>query len=273
MQLVTIAFSHYNEKARWALDRFGVDYDDRRYLPAIHFFGVIWATRGRGGRADRTSSRWSTPLLITDDGRRIHDSAQIVRYVSDRFSTEKTTLFPSDHAAAIEQIEQQVSVELGPYTRRLVYYYLLGEPRRYGWLVRHNAGLLQRAVYAGTGPLQRQAIRRGLQVTRPRMEQAVDRIRAEVEALGRQLGDRPYLVGDRFTAADLAVACMLAPVLVPSRAEGYSATLPPPDDRPPELGVLIDEVRASPIGRHALRMFAQERHGSGDGEIHPAARG
>ncbi len=259
MQLVTIAFSHYNEKARWGLDRFGVDYEDRSYLPMLHFFGVMGATRLRGGRSEKNSTRWSTPLLLTDDGTRIHDSSAIVRYASDRFGTEQTSLYPAEHAAQIEQIEQRVGEHLGPHTRRIAYYYLLADPKRLAWLMRSNTGRVQYGIYAALSPVFRQALRRGLGVSRPAMEASRERVWAEVEAFSDQLGDRPYLLGDRFTAADIAVSCMLAPMLAPSPEEGYSARLPSPDDRPAELAPFIEEVRDSPIGRHALRMFAGER--------------
>jgi len=259
MQLVTIAFSHYNEKARWGLDRFGVDYEDRRYLPMLHFFGVMWATRLRGGSSERHSTRWSTPLLLTDDGTRIHDSSRIVRYASDRFGTEHTSLYPAEHATRIEQIEQRVGERLGPHTRRIAYYYLLAEPKRLAWLMRNNTGRVQNGLYTALSPGIRFALRRALGVNRPAMEASRARVRAEVDTLSAELGDRPYLLGDRFTAADLAASCMLAPMLAPSLEEGYSARLPSPDDRPAELAPFIEEVRQSPIGRHALRMFARER--------------
>ncbi|MEZ4340912.1 MAG: hypothetical protein R3B82_30175, partial [Sandaracinaceae bacterium] len=62
-ELVTIAFSHYCEKARWALDLRRVPYRERRYLPAMHLLATRRALRGTGaGRADRHSSRFSTPI-------------------------------------------------------------------------------------------------------------------------------------------------------------------------------------------------------------------
>lgn len=90
MRLVTIAFSHYCEKARWGLEHFGVEYRDLRTLPMFHFFGVMGATAFRGGRRDRASTRWSTPVLITGEGTRVHDSAEILVYLSDRYGTEQT---------------------------------------------------------------------------------------------------------------------------------------------------------------------------------------
>jgi hypothetical protein len=69
MRLITIRFSHYNERARWALDRLGVAYEEEPYMPLFHVLAVARATRGRGGSADHHSTRYSTPVLITDSGR------------------------------------------------------------------------------------------------------------------------------------------------------------------------------------------------------------
>lgn len=33
--LITIVFSHYNEKARWGLDYFGIPYTESAYLPLV----------------------------------------------------------------------------------------------------------------------------------------------------------------------------------------------------------------------------------------------
>jgi len=76
-RLISLSFSHYNEKARWALDRFAVPYREERYLPFFCSMAVVVATRGRGGAADRTSSRYSTPVLITENGRVLTDSSVI----------------------------------------------------------------------------------------------------------------------------------------------------------------------------------------------------
>jgi len=259
MQLVTIAFSHYNEKARWGLDRFGVAYRELRCMPLLHFPAVMWATRLRGGRSDRTSTRWSTPVLVTDDGQRLCDSADIVRWASDRHATPATSLYPAEHRAEIEALEDHLHDQLGPHTRRFAYWHVLRTPGVLAGLARRNVGPVQAAVFVAALPLVRGALRRALAVERERAEASLQRIRQEVAALDERLGDRPFLVGDRFTAADLTAACMLAPVLLPSRAEGYSADLGPRDERPPELLAVVDELRQTRIGRHSLRMLAQER--------------
>jgi len=34
-RLITLAFSHYNEKARWALDRYAVPYREEPHMPFV----------------------------------------------------------------------------------------------------------------------------------------------------------------------------------------------------------------------------------------------
>ncbi len=261
MQLVTIAFSHYNEKARWALDRFGVVYRERRCLPMFHFPAVMWATRLRGGRADRGSTRFSTPVLVTDDGERLCDSARIARYASDRYGTPATTLHPVAHLHELEALERRLHEVVGPHTRRFAYYHVLRTPGMLASLARNNVGPVQATAFVATLPLWRTALRRGLGIERERAEASLLRVREEMAVLDAQLGDRSYLVGDRFSVADLTAAAMLAPVVLPSRAEGYGAVLVEPGSLPPELERLRQELRQTRIGRHSLRMFAEERHG------------
>ena len=55
--LVTISISHYCEKARWALDRAGLAYEERRHLPALHRVAV-----------KRAGGNLTAPVLVCEDG-------------------------------------------------------------------------------------------------------------------------------------------------------------------------------------------------------------
>src|SRR4051812_39243005 len=117
LPLITIPFSHFNEKARWALERFGVPYREERYLTGFHFVPVAVATRlGRDGTADRISSRFSTPVLVLEDGARICDSQRIVTHVSSRYAPPELGLYPS---AEVAELERRLGDELGARTRRV----------------------------------------------------------------------------------------------------------------------------------------------------------
>jgi len=267
MRLVTIKFSHYNERARWALDRFGVEYDERGYMPLFHFGGVILSAGLGGGQRDHGSTRFSTPVLITDEGTQLHDSGEIVRFVSEQRSTPETTLYPAEHRAEIEELEQHVCGHLGPHTRRVAYFYVLAQPELLRQMARANVGPAQAWSFIAVSPLIGVALRTVLRIDEARAKASLERVREEMERLGERLGDRPYLVGDRFSAADLTTACMLAPVLLPSPAEGYGAVFPELDAMAPEPLAMVEELRATRMGRFALRMFAQERSSEAAG--HP----
>lgn len=45
--LVTIGVSHYCEKARWALERFQLPFEERRHVPILHMPAAYFAS-GKG---------------------------------------------------------------------------------------------------------------------------------------------------------------------------------------------------------------------------------
>ena len=63
-------------------------------------------------------------------------------------------------------------------------------------------------------------------------------------------------MGERFTAADLTFSALAAAVLMPPQ---YGVPLPQPDELPPAMGAVVRELRDTPRGEHALRMFVEER--------------
>ena len=82
-------------------------------------------------------------------------------------------------------------------------------------------------------------------------------MRAEFDAVAARLADgRPYLAGERFTAADLTFAALAAAVLVPPE---YGTPLPQPDEMPDEVASEVRAFREHPAGAFALRMFREER--------------
>jgi len=254
--LIGIAFSHYVEKARWALDRYEVAYTDSRYLPMLHMPAAAWAARGQG-RVDRASSPYSTPILITDDGRRICDSAEIVRYASERWGEGEL-----HYSAESDALEARFHDGLARDTRKIGYWYCLPDPVAMGALFT-NVGRGQRIVGRLAMPVARRAMRKALGITEERVGRALERTRGELDTVSGRIADgRPYLLGDRFSAADIAFACALAPALLIQPEEGYSATLPKASQLSEEVRALREEVRGTPAGQLALRLFRSERRSS-----------
>ncbi|HET6584008.1 MAG TPA: glutathione S-transferase family protein [Nannocystaceae bacterium] len=255
--LITIPFSHYNEKARWALQRFGVPFRERAYMPVLHFAPVMIATRfGRDGKADRASTRFSTPLLVTDEGERICDSTDIVRWVCDRYADADTTLVPDDE---VLQVERELGEKLGPHARRVAYGLNFSDRKVGATLARRLVGPTQAFVWRVMQPVFLKGIFRALQVDPARVDRSIDVVRSLFAEFGDRIAGRRYLVGDRFTVADLAFAALAAPAIMPTRAEGYAGDLPELDQLPPRAAALARELRATTAGRYALRIFAEER--------------
>ena len=67
---------------------------------------------------------------------------------------------------------------------------------------------------------------------------------------------RKYLVGDQFSAADLTLACMMAPLVLPRQ---YGITLPTIEELPAGMKDAVKEFQATLTGRFTLHLFATER--------------
>ena len=257
MRLITIRFSHFNERARWALDRLGVAYEEEPYMPLFHFLAVARATRGRGGVADRHSSRYSTPVLITDSGRVLTDSREIVRWASDTFGSDATSLYPEAQRAEIEAFERDVEQRLGPHTRRVAYHIAFADPAVTAALATRNVSERQARAFRRVAPLVVTMIRRRLRVNKHAA--SLDVVRGFVGELAQRLAGRQYVVGEHFTAADLTLAALFAPLLLPTPEEGYGAVLPAIAELPESGAAIVKEMRSHAVGQFCLRLFATER--------------
>jgi glutathione S-transferase len=256
-RLVTLVFSHYNEKARWALDYCGIPYDERRLMPGFSQLGVLVATRGRGGTADTVSSRLSTPVLLTEDGATLCDSTAIARWASSRADGGGPgPLFPDP---AVLDLVDGFGRDLGPHTRLVGYWHAFRSKTAMRTLAERNVGRCQALAFRMLAPFGRGLIKRGLDVTDARCQRSLDRVRAQLAMVEERLERGPYLVGDTFTAADLTFAALMAPILVVGRDEGYGATLPTVDELGPDARELVAEMRPTRPGRFALDMFRRHR--------------
>ncbi len=205
-----IPFSHYSEKARWALDYKGVRYD-RRVAPAgTHMAVALWLTRGR---------RKTFPLLVLD-GKPICDSTAIIAALERRFP--EPPLYPSDprgRARALE-LEDFFDEDVAEYVRRLVFHEITHdraalerfvlratpERLRFGFTGKATAGFL----HARFGTHSEKAA-----------ETSREKIRAGLARLEAELGAGEYLVGDRFTVADLTAASIFYPLVLPPEGPDF----------------------------------------------------
>jgi len=256
-KLVTIIFSHYNEKARWGLDYFAQAYQEDGYMPFLHAPAVALATRGSSDASgDRVSTRLSTPVMVCPDGERICDSSRILHYLDERHGRE-VSLYESPEA---EALEKEWHDGLGAHSRRLAYYYMLDDTRLMRRVAHQNVGLRQALLFRAAFPLGRALLKRSLGIDERRAQRSKDMVLEAFAGASSRLADgRPYFCGDHFSAADLSFACMAVPSLLITKEEGFGAYFPPMNEAPTPAQRLAQQLRDTPAGRHALRMFAEHR--------------
>jgi glutathione S-transferase len=243
-RLITIPFSHYCEKARWALEHAGVSYTEEPHLPIFHRL-ALW----RVG-ADRM-----VPVLV-EGSTVITDSTDIIAWADTR---RPGALIPTGDALRREALalEDDFDQRLGPAARRWAFLEVLAR-RDLADLLEGTVSSWQLFLFKLSRPLAVQILRRAYEVHPAEVERSREQIDATFRRVSDLLRDgRRYLIGDRFSVADLTFAALAAPILLPPK---HPARLPALGDFTPASRERVEHWRASPAGRHALEMYARERH-------------
>jgi glutathione S-transferase len=245
-RLLTIPISHFCEKARWALDRGGVEYVEERHVQGVH---RIRARRAGGGT--------TVPVLVTEEGT-FGESEDILRYADERTEQDRR-LFPDEPPLRDEVVTlcRRLDEGLGPDGRRLMYAHMLG--MKGPTLAVNNQGVpaWEARAISILWPLAARWGRRDMGIRPDTVTVERDNVRRELDEVADLLADgRPYLCGERFTAADLTFASLAAAVVVPPE---YGVRLPQPDELPEHMARDVIAFREHPAGAYALKLFRTER--------------
>jgi glutathione S-transferase len=210
--------SHFNEKARWALDWKGVRHERRSLLPGPHAPVVLWLT-----------GQTAVPVLQMD-GETIADSTRIIEALERRHP--ERPLYPADPDArrrALE-LEELFDEEIGPHIRRIVFHAVLPDTAFSTELMTPGFPALTKTIYGACFPAVRAVMRFGMGITDDgaarslvRFDAAVDRLDAEICSSGPS----GYLVGGAFSVADLTAAALLSPLTFPPEYPYAPPPLPP----------------------------------------------
>jgi glutathione S-transferase len=197
--------SHYNEKARWALDYKGVPHIRRAAVP------------GRHARLARRLGAGTTFPVLELDGEVLGDSTLIIHALERRYPDPP--LYPADPADARRalEIEDFFDEELGPYLRLLVLEHMLPDARLLLGAFAPDLTPGRRLVARTMHPLTRRKIIADFRIDGSSVEGAWSKCRLACERFRSDLQPNGYLVGDGFSVADLTVAALLSPVVAPEQ--------------------------------------------------------
>lgn len=240
--LNTFAVSHFCESARWTLDYKGVEYTEESWAPLLHVT--------RTWRMKRTY----TPILRIG-GEVLQESAAICEYIEEHFP--EPTLIPKEHREDVLRLADEAR-SIGPHVRRMAYH-----------AVGQNAELLQKAWALNVGPLEARIQQIVFPLSRRMAFKAmkIDEAHAKKseQFVREYLSDRDtwfasgrnYLVGERFTLADLTLAAMLSPLARPTEHPFY-----PHMDLGAASEALIESFRGYQLLDWVRRCYAEHRSGS-----------
>jgi glutathione S-transferase len=207
-----LPISHFSEKVRWALDWKRVPHRRRVMPPGLHPAGGLLLTRGK---------QVTMPVLEVD-GRRIGDSTAIIAELEER--SPERPLYPADpdERGRALALEDWFDEQVGPYARRWGFNVLLTEPEAL------RAFALKQTEWAPVAipteafaPFAKVFLNvrystgseSGEEEARQKLVEGLDRLESELAG-----GSGEFLVGRRFSVADLTAAALFYPLVLP--AEG-----------------------------------------------------
>jgi len=246
LTLYQLAISHYNEKVRWALDLKGVENRRVTLIPGLHRITV------------RRFGTTTTPVVRGDD-RVVTESTAILRYLEQL--SPQPPLFSDDPAEArqLSELIDYLDRVAGTAVRSYSYWLILQEPG--GLYARWATGLSarQRLMLRAMMPAMRRLLPRAFGLSAERAPGHLARVWKSCQRVESTLdiNGNGYLVGGRFTAADLTAASLLGPAVAPPGSPwdpAVSGTAPGP-----ELMAFQEEFRQRPAAAWVTDIWRRHR--------------
>lgn len=244
-QLHIFAISHYCEKARWALDYLGIDYELRYVPPGLH---MLTAKR-LGVR------RSSLPILVVGD-QVIQGSGEIIDWAEQVIPRDDRSLTPAGQHQACVEIEKRLDKVAGVHTRR--YYYseaLVEYPETVRPIFTKDLTAPNRLLVRCTWGAVRRLMIKGMDLGRDQGQASRTRVVGELDWLDGLLEDgRQFLVGEVFSRADMTAASLFSPLAMPDEHPTYVGL-----QLPPRVSADLEEWRDRPSMRWVREIYARYR--------------
>jgi glutathione S-transferase len=214
-QLYDFRFSHFSEKARWALDFKGIAYTPRHLLPGFHM------------RTTRKLAPLTCVPILKADTVAIQDSTEIINFLEQTFPDWSLTPPDSNDANEALEWEEYLDEEIGVTIRRWFYYHALPDRPRAVRFLCQGVPWYQRSLFAFSFAPIRRAMTQMMDVHAGPARDAERRFMTAFDRLDKALERCPFLVGNRFSRADLTACALLWPLCRPGESESEIAVIYP----------------------------------------------
>jgi len=246
-RLYTFPISHFAEKARWVLDYKGIDYVEERLVPGSHIPIV-----------KRMAPGTSVPVL-RDGDRVIQGSSAIIDHAEQQWPERALTPSDASERENALELERWLDRELGEAFRRVFYFHAL-EHRDLVLYLFNQGGPWWGRLFSRLGyRVLAGSIRQMYAITADNAARDEERMHAVFDRVDALLAGQRYLVGNRFSRADLTLAALAAPMWQP---EQHPTRWPSDQLYPPEVTALRARFANTRTHDHVMRLYREHRLGA-----------
>jgi len=242
MKLLEFPHSHYCEKARWALDYKGIPFKAMAILPGFHMITVR-----------RYAPKTSVPVLVRGN-EVVQGSSEIIDYLEQNFPSPQLTPVEAGNRRVCLEIENTMDARLGENIRRVLYSRLLAYPDFISNCFTQPMPRIKQYIFKLFYPILRKKIYTTYVISADRVERARREFDVAMDELEKKLEGKNYLVGERFTRADLTVASMLSLLVLPLEHPFKWQEIPDP-----QIKNIFDDYRDHPVSQWVREMYREHR--------------
>jgi Glutathione S-transferase len=243
--LYQFPLSHFCEKARWMLDYKELEYVAQNLMPGAHrAFARLKTGQNR------------LPIL-RDQEQWIADSTKIALYLDEQYPEHR--LLPAEASLRQQALDiDEITQELGRHVRRWMLAQALSHDHESMDILIGEKGYL-RQFEKFSKPLLKTILTKGYALTEETLEQSKQFIKDSVEQLNqiRMEKEGPYLVGSRFSLADIASVLFWPLYWLFRERRGSRESFESMSDEYREYQSHLAEL---PLGQYIQKMYRNERN-------------
>jgi glutathione S-transferase len=180
VELYQFYFSHYCEKARWALHYKGMSFTARNLLPGLY-------TKATSKLAPKTCM----PIIV-DGEQVVQDSTAIINYLDEKYPHRLLTPRDPSHAKAALKWEEYLDEEIGVTLRLWFYYHTLPNRDRALRFILDGGPWYGRPLFVLIFPKVRDRMMALMNINAVTAKQAEDRLLAALKQLDDALDGRAF---------------------------------------------------------------------------------
>ena len=205
LTLYQFPISHFCEKARWALDYKNLEHKKINLLPGIHV-----------SKAKKMGGKSHVPVLKHND-QTVQGSAKIIDYLDSAFANNNLT--PDEHELKQKASEWEhfADNKIGPQVRLVVYHIMLDYPQIMVPIMTQDGPFYGPFLIKKMYPKLQKKMREYMKIDANNAAKFNNELLKSVDDLANHYERHEFMVGDRFSRADLTAAALLAPIVMPEK--------------------------------------------------------